>query len=128
MAKVLIVEDNEMNLNLITRRLTKRGFEIHAAMTEQEALDQAKTVKPDLILMDLRLEEKGGLKDGRDVTRKIKADPETQAIPVIALTAEATATERETALEAGCDDYHSKPIDLSRLLEQMNALLPGESS
>jgi CheY-like chemotaxis protein len=114
-----VIEDNEMNRDMLTRRLARKGFEAIAAVDGREGIDSAHNARPDLILMDMSLP----VLDGWEATRRIKADPETRDIPVIALTAHAMAGDRERALEAGCDDYDTKPIELPRLLEKIEALL-----
>jgi CheY-like chemotaxis protein len=116
--KILLVEDNEINLDMIVRRLRKR-FEIAVARSGAEALDKARTEAPAVILMDLGLPDM----DGLEATRRLKGDPATAAIPVIALTAQAMAGDREKTLEAGCDDYEQKPIeDLQRLIAKIEGL------
>lgn len=122
MAKVLLVEDNEMNRDMLSRRLLRRGFEVSVAVDGQEGVDMARAESPDLVLMDMSLP----IMDGWEATRQLKSDAQTASIPVIALTAHAMAGDREKALEAGCDDYDTKPIELPRLLEKIAALL-GES-
>ncbi len=119
MSKVLLVEDNEMNRNMLSRRLAKRGFEVVFALTGREAIEKALSELPDLILMDLSLPDV----DGWEATRRIKGHSATAAIPVIALTAHAMAGDREKALEAGADEYHTKPVELERLLEKIDFLL-----
>jgi len=119
MTKILVVEDNEMNRDMLTRRLQKRGYEVGTAADGEEALTMASSECPDLILMDLSLP----LVDGWEVTRRIKQTPEIAAIPIIAITAHAMRGDREKALEAGCDDYETKPIDFHRLLGKIKALL-----
>lgn len=119
MAKILIVEDNEMNRDLLSRRLSRRGFEVVLALDGLEGVAAAVREMPDLILMDVGLP---GI-DGHEATRQIKADASTKAIPIIALTAHAMSDDRSKALEAGCDDYDTKPIDLPRLLGKVDALL-----
>jgi CheY-like chemotaxis protein len=119
MAKILLVEDNEMNRDMLSRRLVRKGYDVVCAVDGLEAVDMAGLEAPDLILMDMRLPKL----DGWEATRRIKADPGTQSIPVIALTAHAMAGDREQAMDAGCDDYDSKPVDLKRLLGKMQALL-----
>jgi len=117
--KLLLVEDNEINLDMITRRLKKR-FDIVIARTGAEAVAKAKTESPEIILMDIGLPDF----DGLEATRRVRADPATAGIPVIALTAQAMAGDREKTLEAGCDDYEAKPIeDLPRLLGKIEALI-----
>jgi two-component system, cell cycle response regulator DivK len=119
MAKVLLVEDNEMNRDMLSRRLVRKGYEVVIAVDGQQGLDMAASESPDLILMDMSLP----IVDGWEATRRIKADPATQPIPVIALTAHAMAGDREQAIGAGCDDYDTKPIELARLLEKIAAQL-----
>jgi two-component system cell cycle response regulator DivK len=121
MTKILLVEDNEMNRDMLSRRLTKRGYEVILAVDGQEGVDSAVTDQPDLILLDMSLP----VLDGWTAARMLKADPGTAAIPIIALTAHALAGDREKALEAGCEDYDSKPVDLARLLEKIEAQLSG---
>ena len=117
--KILLVEDNPENRDMLSRRLIRRGFELSFAMDGAEAVTRALEDRPDLVLMDLSLP----VLDGWEATRRIKADPATGAIPVIALTAHAMAGDREKALHAGCDDYDTKPVDLERLLGKIEALL-----
>ena len=119
MAKILLVEDNDMNRDMLSRRLMRNGYEVFMALDGRQAVEMAATEKPDLILMDMSLPDL----DGWEATRRIKAAAGTRAIPVIALTAHAMSGDREKALEAGCDDYDTKPIDLPRLLEKMTAAL-----
>jgi two-component system cell cycle response regulator DivK len=120
MRKVLIVEDNEMNRDMLSRRLAKRGFTVLMAVDGQQGVDMARSEKPDLVLMDMSLP----VMDGWAATRAIKADEATASTPVIALTAHAMAGDREKALAAGCDDYDTKPIELPRLLEKIGKFLP----
>jgi CheY-like chemotaxis protein len=115
MPKILLVEDNEMNRDMLSRRLLRRGYEVVIAVDGQQGVDLAGTTQPHVILMDMSLP----VIDGWEATRRIKADPATKAIPVIALTAHAMAGDREQALAAGCDDYDTKPIDLTRLLPKI---------
>jgi CheY-like chemotaxis protein len=115
MVKILLVEDNEMNRDMLSRRLARRGYEVVIAKDGQEGLDLAGSSSPDLILMDMSLPSV----DGWEATRRIKADVSTAAIPVIALTAHAMSGDREQALKAGCDDYDTKPIEFERLLEKV---------
>jgi two-component system cell cycle response regulator DivK len=122
MSKILLVEDNEMNRDMLSRRLERKGFEVAIAVDGKVGIDMATSSNPDIILMDLSLP----VIDGWEATRQIKADPATQSIPVIALTAHAMAGDEEKALEAGCDDYDTKPVDLPRLLGKINALLVKE--
>ena len=119
MPKVLLVEDNEMNRDMLSRRLIRNGYEVVIAVNGQEGVDMAGSEKPDLILMDMSLP----VLDGWEATRRLKADPATAAIPVIALTAHAMDSDREKALAAGCDDFDTKPIELPRLLEKMKAFV-----
>jgi two-component system cell cycle response regulator DivK len=119
MPKILLVEDNEMNRDMLSRRLEKKGYTVVIALNGEQALAMVRTEMPELILMDLSLPTI----DGWEVTRRLKADDGTRAIPVIALTAHAMSGDRETALAAGADDYDTKPIELPRLLEKMEALL-----
>jgi CheY-like chemotaxis protein len=119
MTKILLVEDNEMNLDMLSRRLERRGFEILVAMDGAQGVDIAKTQMPDLILMDMSLP----VMDGWEATRRLKADPQTQPIPIIALTAHAIAGDREKCLAAGCDEYESKPVKFPRLLEKIEQIL-----
>ncbi len=120
MAKILLVEDNEMNRDMLERRLLRKGFQVILAANGEEGISRAAEDSPDLILMDLSLP---GI-DGWEATRQIKADDETAVIPIIALTAHAMTGDREKALAAGCDDYDSKPVELERLLGKMQRLLP----
>jgi CheY-like chemotaxis protein len=126
MAKILIVEDNEMNRDMLSRRLIRRGYQIVVAVDGAEGIAAAKSGNPDLILMDMSLP----VVDGWEATRRLKAEPPTRAIPVIGLTAHAMAGDREKVLAAGCDDYDTKPIELPRLLQKIEALLgrTGERS
>jgi CheY-like chemotaxis protein len=119
MPRILLVEDNEMNRDMLSRRLIRKGYAVVCAEDGQQGLDLARTEKPDLILMDMSLP----VLDGWEATRRLKADPELQSLPVIALTAHAMATDEEKAREAGCDDYDTKPIELPRLLGKIEALL-----
>ena len=119
MAKILLIEDNEMNRDMLSRRLQRRGYEVTIALDGEQGLAMARTDVPALILMDMSLP---GI-DGWDATRQLKAMPETRRIPVIALTAHAMSGDREKALAAGCDDFDTKPIELPRLIEKIEALL-----
>ena len=121
MPKILIVEDNEMNRDMLSRRLERRGFAIVMAVDGQQGVDMARSEKPDLILMDMSLP----VMDGWTATRTIKDDAELKNIPVIALTAHAMEGDREKAMAAGCDDYDTKPIELPRLLEKIGKFLPN---
>lgn len=124
MARILLVEDNEMNRDMLSRRLVRRGYEVTMALDGAEGVARAATDAPDLILMDMSLP----VLDGWTATRRIKENPATAHIPVIALTAHAMAGDREQALAAGCDDYDTKPIELDRLLEKISAQLSRMSS
>ncbi len=124
MPKILLVEDNEMNRDMLSRRLLKQGFEMVIAVDGEEAVDLARSEAPDLILMDISLP---GL-DGWEATRLLKTMPETRSIPIIALTAHAMAGDREKSLAAGCNDYDTKPIDFRRLLEKIQGLLGKETT
>ena len=119
MAKILLVEDNEMNRDMLSKRLQRRGYEVVVAVDGREGLELAHSMAPDLILMDMSLP----VIDGWETTRRLKAAPETRGIPVIALTAHAMAGDQEKALAAGCDDYDTKPVELTTLLAKMEALL-----
>jgi two-component system cell cycle response regulator DivK len=119
MQKILLVEDNEMNRDMLSRRLTRNGYEVVIAVDGQQGVDMAVSAKPDLILMDMSLP----VIDGWEATRRIKANAAMRGIPVIALTAHAMAGDREKAMEVGCEDYDTKPIELSRLLGKIAALL-----
>jgi CheY-like chemotaxis protein len=119
MARILLVEDNEMNRDMLSRRLARRGFEMLIAENGQSGVDLTVSERPDLILMDMSLP----VMDGWEATRRLKADPNTSTIPIIALTAHAMASDRELALEAGCDDYDSKPVDLTRLVRKIEQRL-----
>ena len=119
MPKVLVVEDNEMNRDMLTRRLQRRGYEVIVSADGEDGVNKARSDSPDIILMDMDLP----VLDGWAATRQLKASPETQSIPVIALTAHAMAGDRERALEAGCDDYDTKPVEFSRLTEKIESLL-----
>jgi two-component system cell cycle response regulator DivK len=119
MAKILLVEDNEMNRDMLSRRLTRKGFEVVCAVDGAQAVEMARAERPDLILMDLNLP----VLDGWEATRQLKGAAETCAIPIIALTAHALSGDSQKALDAGCNDYDIKPIELPRLLEKIAALL-----
>ena len=123
MAKILLVEDNEMNRDMLSRRLTRRGYEITMAVDGRQGVEMARAGAYDLALMDMSLPEI----DGWEATRQLRAAPETADLPIIALTAHAMAGDRERALEAGCNDYDTKPIELKRLLGKMQAFLGGAS-
>ena len=119
MPKILLVEDNEMNLDMLSRRLRRKQFEVVVAMDGQEGIDKVHEDRPDLILMDMSLP---GL-DGWEATRRLKADPATRDIPVLALTAHAMSEDRQKALAAGCDEYDTKPVEFPRLLRKIAELL-----
>lgn len=119
MARILLVEDNEMNRDMLSRRLIRNGYEVSIALDGQQGAEMALSERPDLILMDLSLP----VIDGWEATRRIKANDATRRIPVIALTAHAMAGDSEKAIEAGCDDYDTKPVDITRLLGKIAALL-----
>lgn len=116
MSLILLVEDNELNRDMLSRRLIKRGFVVEFAVHGQDALDQARKLKPDLILMDMNLP----VLDGWSVTRVLKSDPDTGSIPVIALTAHAMEADKEKCLQAGCNDFDTKPVEFKRLLAIIN--------
>jgi CheY-like chemotaxis protein len=118
MPKILLVEDNEMNRDMLSRRLERRGYEVVMAVDGADGVAKAKSERPDLVLMDMSLP----VIDGWEATRRIRQDPETANVPVIALTAHAMDGDRERAMEAGCNDYDVKPIELPRLLEKIAAL------
>ncbi|MBN9390066.1 MAG: response regulator [Chloroflexi bacterium] len=122
MAKILIVEDNEMNRDMLSRRLERRGFEIVIAVDGQEGIERTRSEQPDLILLDMSLP----VMDGWEAASILKKEPATAAIPIIALTAHAMSGDRERALEVGCDDYDVKPIEFERLLEKMRHFLKGK--
>ena len=119
MPKILLIEDNEMNRDMLSRRLTRNGYEVSIAVDGQQGADMALSERPDLILMDMSLP----VIDGWEATRRIKANDATRRIPVIALTAHAMAGDREKAMEAGCDDYDTKPVEISRLVGKITSLL-----
>jgi two-component system cell cycle response regulator DivK len=119
MAKILLVEDNEMNSDMLSRRLTRNGYQVSIATDGQQGVDMALSERPDIILMDMSLP----VIDGWEATRRIKANDATRGVPVIALTAHAMAGDREKAMEVGCDDYDTKPVEIARLLGKIAALL-----
>ena len=119
MAKILLVEDNETNRDMLSRRLERRGYQVALAVDGEQGVSMARSELPDLILMDMSLP----VLDGWEAAQRIKAAPETRAIPIIALTAHAMVGDREKSIAAGCDDYDTKPIDLPRLLEKMETIL-----
>jgi CheY-like chemotaxis protein len=124
MAKILLVEDSEMNRDMLARRLAKRGYEVVIAVDGGQGVTLAQTEAPDLILMDMNLP----VLDGSEATRQLRAAPATRSIPIIALTAHAMSGDRENALKAGCDDYDTKPIELERLLGKIEVLLKKEAT
>ena len=124
MQRILLVEDNEMNRDMLSRRLQKQGYEVVIAVDGEEGVAKAYTESPALILMDMSLP---GV-DGWEATRRLKAAPQTQKIPVIALTAHAMTDDRDKAMAAGCDDFDTKPVELPRLLSKIQALLGKQSS
>jgi len=124
MPKILLVEDNEMNRDMLSRRLTRNGFDIAIAVDGSQGVEMATTEKPDLILMDMSLP----VMNGWEATQKVKADPATSGIPVIALTAHAMNDDRDKAIAAGCDDFDTKPVDLPRLLQKIKALLEAKGA
>jgi CheY-like chemotaxis protein len=119
MAKVLLVEDNEMNRDILSRRLSRRGYVVVFAMDGQQGVEMARSEKPDIILMDMSLP----VMDGWEATRRVKSDNAMRNVPVIGLTAHAMSGDRKKALEAGCDDYDTKPVELDRLIGKMEQLL-----
>ena len=119
MARILLVEDNEMNRDMLSRRLIRNGYEVFYAKDGQQGVNMALSERPDLILMDMSLP----VLDGWEATRRLKANDATRRIPVIALTAHAMAGDREKAIEVGCDDYDTKPVEISRLVGKITALL-----
>jgi two-component system cell cycle response regulator DivK len=121
MARILLVEDNEMNRDMLSRRLQRKGYEVTMAVDGRQGVDMARSGGYDLILMDMSLPEI----DGWEATRQLRSAPETRSVPIIALTAHAMAGDRDKALEAGCNDYDTKPIELPRLLGKIEALLAG---
>jgi two-component system cell cycle response regulator DivK len=124
MAKILLVEDNEMNRDMLSRRLIKRGFDVVIAVDGETGVSLARSEAPALILMDMSLP----VLDGWEATRQLKAAPDTKGIPIIALTAHAMSGDREKAVAAGCDDFDTKPIELPRLLEKIDRLLASTSA
>ena len=124
MPKILLVEDNELNRDMLSRRLERRGFQVLIAVDGAQGVAMAQSEAPDLVLMDMSLP----VVDGWEATRRLKAAPETRAVPIIALTSHAMVGDRDKAIEAGCDDYDTKPIELPRLLEKINRLIAKEKS
>ena len=121
MAKILLVEDNEMNRDMLSRRLARKGYEVVVGVDGESGVNMAASERPDIILMDISLP----VIDGWEATRRIKAASDTNGIPIIALTAHAMSSDREKALEAGCDDFDTKPVELPRLLGKIERLLGG---
>jgi CheY-like chemotaxis protein len=119
MPKILLVEDNEINRDMLSRRLERRGYRVAIALDGEQGVSMAGSEAPDLVLMDMSLP----VLDGWEAARRLKATPETRAIPIIALTAHAMVGDREKAIEAGCDDYDTKPVEFQRLLEKIEAIL-----
>ena len=124
MTRILIVEDNEMNRDMLSRRLIRRGYEVVMAVDGEEGIAAAKAQNPDLILMDMSLP----VIDGWEATRRLKAEPNTRRIPVIGLTAHAMAGDKQKVIDAGCDDYDTKPVELLRLLQKIEALLHADNT
>ena len=124
MPKILLVEDNELNRDMLSRRLQRKGYQVVFAVDGQNGVEMAMKDPPDLILMDMSLP----VLDGWEASRKLKAAPQTRLVPIIALTAHAMAGDREKAIEAGCDDYDTKPVDLPRLLKKIEALLQPKAT
>jgi CheY-like chemotaxis protein len=123
MPKILLVEDNEMNRDMLSRRLERRGYQVVIAVDGEQGMAMARSEAPDLILMDMSLPTL----DGWEAARRLKAAPETRAIPIIALTAHAMVGDREKAIEAGCDDYDTKPVEFQRLVEKIQGILGKET-
>lgn len=121
MTRILLVEDNELNRDMLARRLARAGFGVEQAVDGTEGIHAARNAAPDLILLDIRLPDI----DGREVARRLKADPATRTIPIIALTASIAEADRAKALESGCDDFDVKPVDMQRLIRKIQALLPS---
>jgi two-component system, cell cycle response regulator DivK len=123
-SRILLVEDNEMNRDMLSRRLGRRGYAVTMAVDGQQGLERAQTEVPDLVLLDMDLP----VMDGWEVARRLKANQQTSTIPIIALTAHAMVGDRDRAIDAGCDDYDTKPVELGRLLVKIEALLGGDRS
>lgn len=119
MTRILLIEDNEMNRDMLSRRLRRKGYEVLIAVDGDQGIIVTQTELPDLVLMDMSLP----VLDGWEATRRLKSDPQTQSIPIIALTAHAMAGDRDKAIEAGCDDYDTKPVELPRLLSKIKNIL-----
>ena len=124
MPKILLVEDNELNRDMLSRRLERRGFQVLIAVDGAQGIAMAQSEAPDLVLMDMSLP----VVDGWEATRRLKAAPETRSVPIIALTSHAMVGDRDKAIDAGCDDYDTKPIELPRLLEKIDRLIGKEKS
>lgn len=124
MAKILLVEDNEMNRDMLSRRLSRHGYDIEIAVDGAEAIVKAASVQPDLILMDISLP----VHNGFEVTRRLRGDSQTATIPIIALTANATVEDREQAFAAGCNEFETKPVDLPRLLQKIGSFLDSKAA
>jgi CheY-like chemotaxis protein len=124
MPKILLVEDNEMNRDMLSRRLQRKGYEVILAVDGEQGVQASRAESPDLVLMDMSLP----ILDGWEATRRLRAEEATRALPIIALTAHAMPGDEQKALEAGCDDYDTKPIDLPRLLGKIEALLQRKSA
>lgn len=124
MATILLVEDIEMNRDMLSRRLERRGYTVLCALDGQQGLDMTRKERPDLVLMDMSLP----VLDGWEATRRIKADPELKGIPIIALTAHAMSVDEQKAREAGCDDFDTKPVEFARLLQKIQVYLPANPS
>ena len=124
MPRILLVEDNDLNRDMLSRRLERRGYEVVLAVDGQDGVTRAVADTPDIILMDMSLP----VMDGWEATRRLRAEPKTKSIPIIALTAHAMSGDREKALEAGCDDYDTKPIEFARLLGKIDALLQARGT
>jgi two-component system, cell cycle response regulator DivK len=124
MPKILLVEDNEMNRDMLSRRLERRGHTVLCALDGQQGLDMTRKERPDIVLMDMSLP----VLDGWEATRRIKSDPELKGIPVIALTAHAMSADEQKAREAGCDDFDTKPVEFARLPQKIQAQLPAKPS
>ena len=124
MPKILLVEDIEMNRDMLSRRLERRGYTVLCALDGQQGLEMTRKERPDLVLMDMSLP----VMDGWEATRRIKADPELRGIPIIALTAHAMSADEQKAREAGCDDFDTKPVEFARLLQKIQVYLPANPS
>jgi CheY-like chemotaxis protein len=124
MARILLVEDNEMNRDMLSRRLVRSGYEVVIAVQGDQGVELARTASPDLVLMDMSLP----VLDGWEATRRLKGDPATREIPVIALTAHAMSGDREKAREAGCDDFDTKPVEYTRLVSKIEGLLQNRKA